>query len=108
MSRPVKHLLYSDFEVFGSINPGAGMKTIKDMASMKVQLARKDVVVPWEGSNDISRNNFLVALKNILKFLINANHTNVILLTAPHRHDIITNSCVNKELRHLTGSYIKS
>jgi len=31
-------------------------------------------------------------------FLINANHTNVILLTAPHRHDLITNSCVNKEV----------
>ena len=95
----VKHLLNSDFEVFGSINPGAGMKIIKDMASMKVQhLTRKGVVVLWGSSNDISRNNSLVGLKNILKFLINANHTNVILLTAPHRHDLITNSCVNKEV----------
>jgi len=66
---------------------------------MKVQqLTRKDVVVLWGGSNDIARNNSLVGLKNILKFLINANHTNLILLTAPHRHDLITNSCVNKEV----------
>ena len=69
----VKHLLNSDFEVFGSINAGAGMKNIKDTASMKVQqITRKDVVVLWGGSNDIARNNSLVGLKNILKFLISA------------------------------------
>jgi len=50
----VKQLLSSYFEVFGSINPGAGMKTIKDTASAKVQhLTKKDVVVLWGGSNDI-------------------------------------------------------
>jgi hypothetical protein len=75
------------------------MKTIKDMASVKVQqLTKKDIVVLWGGSNDIARNNSLVGLRHILEFLINANHTNVILLTAPHRHDLITNSCVNKEV----------
>jgi hypothetical protein len=68
------------------------MKTIKDTASVKVQLTKKDVVVLWGGSNDIARNNSIVGLKHILEFLINANHTNVILLTAPHRHDLITNS----------------
>ena len=95
----VKHLLSSDFEVFGSINPEAGMKTIKDTASVKVQqLTKKDVVVLWGGSNDIARNNSLVGLKHIIEFLIEANHTNVILMTAPHRYDLITNSCVNKEV----------
>jgi len=75
------------------------MKTIKDTASMKVQqLTRKDKVVLWGGSNDTARKNFLVGLKNILKFLINANNTKVILLTAPHQHDLITNSCLNKEV----------
>ena len=49
----VKQLLSSYFEVFGSINPGAGMKTKKDTASAKVQLTKKDVVVLWGGSNDI-------------------------------------------------------
>jgi hypothetical protein len=46
------------------------------------QLTKKDVVVLWGGSNDIARNNSLVGLKHILESLINANHTNVILLTA--------------------------
>jgi len=63
-----------------------------------VQLTKKDIVVLWGGSNDIARNNSLEGLKHILELFINANHTNVILLTAPHRHDLITNSCVNKEV----------
>jgi acid phosphatase class B len=72
----VKHLLSNDFEVPGSINPGAGMKTIKDTASVKVQqLTKKDVVVLWGDSNDIARNNTLVGLKRILEFLISTNHT---------------------------------
>jgi hypothetical protein len=74
------------------------MKTIKDTASVKVQqLTKRDVVVVWGGANDIARNNSLVGRKHILEFLINANHTNVILATAPHRHELITNACVNKE-----------
>jgi hypothetical protein len=43
----IKHLLGRDSKVFRTINPGAGMKTIKDTANMKVQLTKKDVVVLW-------------------------------------------------------------
>jgi hypothetical protein len=96
----IKHLLNSDVEVCGSINPGAGIETIKDKARMETQhLTKKDVVVLWGGSNDIARNNSLIGLKHIQEFLINNNHTNVILLTAPHRHDLTTNSSINKEVK---------
>jgi hypothetical protein len=76
------------------------METIKDKARMEIQhLTKKDVVVLWGGSNDIARNNSLVGLKHIREFLINNHHTNVILLPAPHRHDLITNSSINKEVK---------
>jgi len=95
----VKHLLSSDYEVCGSISPGAGMETIKDTARLEIQqLTKKDVVVLWGGSNDIARNNSLIGLKHIREFLINNNHTNVILMTAPHRHDLTADSCINKEV----------
>jgi hypothetical protein len=55
-------------------------------------------VVVWRGSNDIARNNSTVGMKNILEFVINANHANVIIMNAPHRHDLIRNSCVNNEV----------
>jgi predicted AAA+ superfamily ATPase len=50
------------------------------------------------GSNDIARNHSVKGMKNILEFVLNANHTNVIIMSAPHRHNLIRNSCVNKEV----------
>jgi hypothetical protein len=44
----VKQLLNNDFEVFRFVNPGSGMKFIKDTAKVKIQqLTEKDVVVLW-------------------------------------------------------------
>jgi len=37
-------------------------------------------------------------MRHILEFVINANHTNVILMSAPHRYDLIRDSCVNNEV----------
>jgi hypothetical protein len=50
-------------------------------------------------ANDIARNKSIKDMKNILEFVMNANHTNVIIMSAPHRHDLIKNSCVNKEVK---------
>ena len=76
------------------------METIRDMADVKVQnLTKKDIVVLWEGSNDIARNNSLTSIKFIKKFLTEAIHTNVTLISAPHRHDLISKSCVNMEVK---------
>ena len=36
-------------------------------------------------------------MKYLLKFVISANHTNVILMSAPHRYDLMSNSYVKKE-----------
>jgi hypothetical protein len=42
----VKYLLNNDFEVFGFVNPGSGMKFIKDTVRVKLQqLTKKDVMV---------------------------------------------------------------
>jgi hypothetical protein len=37
-------------------------------------------------------------MKHLLEFVINTNHTNVILISAPHTYDLIRNSCVNNEV----------
>jgi hypothetical protein len=42
----ISHLLNNDFEVFGFVNPGAGMKYVKDTSRAKLQqLTKKDVVL---------------------------------------------------------------
>ena len=98
----VSHLLNNDFEVLGFVNPGAGMKYIKYNSRVKVQqLTKKDVVVLWGGSNDIARNNLTVGMKHLLEFVTIANHTNVILISAPHRHDLMRNSCVINEVEKI-------
>jgi hypothetical protein len=38
-------------------------------------------------------------MKHILDLVINATHTNVIPLSVPHRHDLINESCVNREAK---------
>ena len=95
----VKHLLNNKYEVLGFVNSGSEMEFIKDTARVKLhQLTKNDVVVVWGGPKDIARNSSIVGIRNILEFVINANCTNVIIMSAPHRHDLIRNSCVNKEV----------
>jgi hypothetical protein len=103
----VSQLLNNDFEVLGFVNPGSGMKYIKDTSRVKLQhLSKKDVSVLWRGSNDIAKNNSVVSMRHLLELVINANHTNVIVMSALHRHDLMSNSCVNKDIEKLIGSYI--
>jgi hypothetical protein len=78
------------------------MKDIKKSAKMNMaQLTREDIVVLWGGggSNYVARNNSVVGMKYILDLLINSTHTSVILLSVPHRHDLINDSCVNREVK---------
>lgn len=39
-------------------------------------------------------------MKHILELVMNATHTNVILMSAPHRYDLMGTSCVNHEIEN--------
>jgi len=104
----VSHLLNNEFEVLRFVNPGVRMKYTKDMSRVKVQqLTKIDVVVLWGGSNDIARNNSTVGMKHLLGFVTNANHTNVIPMSATHRYDLMSNSCVNNEVEKFNWKLCK-
>ena len=60
------------------------------------------------GSNDIVRNNSTAGMKHLLEFVTNANHTNIILVSAPHRYDLMSNSCVNVEVEKFNRKLRKS
>ena len=62
-------------------------------------LTNKDITVFWGGENDDSKNNSLEGLEHIVKFVKMNNHTNIILLSVPHRHDLSDWSCANSEVR---------
>jgi hypothetical protein len=50
------------------------------------------------GSNDISKQNSQEVLRQLRKFVDKNQDVNVIVMSAPHRHDLIPSSCVNKEV----------
>ena len=101
----VKNKLNNEYEVLGFINPGSDMKNISESAKKKMaQLTNDDFVVLWGGSNNVARNNSVLGMKHILDLTINSSHTNLILLSVPHRHDLISDSCVNKEIAAFNNS----
>jgi hypothetical protein len=76
------------------------MKDIKGSAIMKMtQVTREEIVVLCGGAKDVADNNCVVGMKHILDLLINSTHTNAILSSVPHRHDLINDSCINREVK---------
>jgi hypothetical protein len=105
----VKQKLNSEYEVVGFTNPGSTMKDIKESAKSKMaQLTKKDIVVLWGGSNDVAENNSVVGMKHILDLVINSSHTKVILMNVPHRHYLIKDSCVNREVEAFNRTLYKA
>jgi hypothetical protein len=49
-------------------------------------LSKSDVIF-CEGANDVGRNSSSKALHQIMNFIINIKHTNIIVVTVPHRYD---------------------
>ena len=45
-----------------------------------------------------------MGIKHILELLINSIKTNVILLSVAHMHDLINDSCINRELNVFNSS----
>jgi hypothetical protein len=88
----VNQLLKKDCEVLQFVIAGSGMEYTKDTAKVKLQqLLKDDVVVLWVGFNDIAKNNSPVGMRHLFDFVINVTHTNVIVMSAPHRHDLMSN-----------------
>ena len=66
------------------------------MKSEIKNFSKSDVVVLCGGTLDAARNNTMKGLSSILKFVKNNEHTNVIIMDAPHRFDVGASSCVNE------------
>jgi lysophospholipase L1-like esterase len=92
----VKSSLKNNFEVQGVVKPGAVANILVNSAKNEVKgLSKRDIVIICGGANDIGRNDTSSALHQIMDFVANNKHTNIALITAPPRHDLIQSSCVN-------------
>ena len=80
--------------------PGAGLAHIVNPAQEEISnLSPYDAVVIWGGSNYINKNETSRGLKHLLNFINHRRNTNILALTAPHRHNLQQTSCINKEIQ---------
>jgi hypothetical protein len=95
----IKYNFGRTFEVTGYVSPGKGLEVITDIARKEIDgLTKEDVVVIWGDANNIAKNESGKGLVHISKFIKQRNHTNIIVVSAPKRHDLLTRSCVNSEV----------
>jgi lysophospholipase L1-like esterase len=86
----VKSSLKDNIAIQGVVKPGALTNILVNSARNEINgLSKKDMVVICGGTNDISINNSTMALHQIRDFVENNTHTNIALLTAPPRHDLM-------------------
>jgi hypothetical protein len=88
-----------NFEVTDFVMAGSGLKFVTNAAKKEIiTLTKDDEIVMWGSTNDTSKNESFVGLSHISSFVKNRRHTNIVIMNAPHRHDLDT-SGVNNEVK---------
>jgi hypothetical protein len=64
--------------------PEATLLADKEISSLN----KEGIMVVWVGANDINRTERIIRLKHIRNFALNCIHTNIIVMTAPYRHNL--------------------
>ena len=104
----MKHNLDDDFELTGSVKPGATTDSlISSITEDTKHLTDDGLLVFWGGTNDVSRNNSQKGFKSLTNFVEVHSHTNIILVCVPHRHDLPERSCVNREVKTFNRKLVK-
>jgi hypothetical protein len=67
-------------------------------------LTINDVIIIWGGVKDIGRNNIVEDIEYVNKFMNDNTNKNIVLLNSPHRHALISTSCVNNEVINYNSS----
>jgi hypothetical protein len=62
---------------------------IKSVKSEMKNLSENDVAVLCGGTLDVARNETMKGLSSVLQFVKNSEHTNMILMDAPYRFDLV-------------------
>jgi hypothetical protein len=71
-------------------------------------LTKNDVVIFCGGANDVAKNNSITALRHIRNCINSNSRTNIILISVPHRYDLMQSTCVNNEIRSFNRKLMKT
>jgi hypothetical protein len=90
-----------DNSVFGEVRPSAKIRDMLINCERDCSiLGPQDHVVIMGGANDIAKNETKNCINTLKRTLSALTSTNVVVLNIPSRHDLITESIVNKEIRN--------
>jgi len=102
-------LLNSNYNLYCVAKPGSGSNELEKSAKEEIShLTCEDMVILCYGTNDFDYKNpknlekkFSCIFRNIKNFIINNNHTNILLMNIPFRYDIQEAPYVNKIILRL-------
>ncbi|MDR0751761.1 MAG: hypothetical protein LBF12_04155 [Christensenellaceae bacterium] len=95
----LQQILDHRYSVMGISKPGANTRNILETADKESNsLSSNDILILWVGTNYINNNNIIDARRCLKKFCEIHKDANIILIQAPHRHDLISTSCINREV----------
>jgi hypothetical protein len=82
------------------LKPGAKFDAVTEEAkAICANMGKKDIAVFIGGTNDVSCNETTSLIRSLKRRLQDTRHTNVLVFNVPHRHDLPSWSCVNKEVK---------
>jgi len=75
--------------------PGLRLHNVMKLSKNEIAgFSNIDAVIIWGGPNDINRNKTMNGLKYLNDFVNQRKNMNVMIVTAPHRHDLLITSCL--------------
>jgi hypothetical protein len=96
------------FDVCGVVKPGSNTESLMETAKGEVgKLTMNNFLIFCSGTNDMERNHSRNAFNNITNFIKSANHTNIILISVPYRHDVTKCSDANSKIKILNRKILK-
>jgi trans-2-enoyl-CoA reductase len=94
------------FDVCGVMKPGLNTESLTETAKGEVgKLTMNDFLIIWSGTNDMERNHPQNAFKNITNSVQSVNHTSIIYISVPYRHDVTNDSHITVRLKPLIVNY---
>jgi hypothetical protein len=82
----VKAEIKDKYNVQGLVKPGGGAGILVNAANSDINLTENDVIF-CGGANNFAKDNSKIVLRHIRNFIKSNNHTNIILVSVPHRYD---------------------
>jgi hypothetical protein len=79
------------------VKSGAKIKEITNSLDSTVRSYTKRYVCIWGGAQDVAKNEG--ELRQMKKVVRNINHTNLVIINVPHRHDLHESLCVNNAIK---------